>query len=921
METIATPSLYMGDRVAWLDGKLIVTDDELLAKVDRPYLSASTSKSMHSCPARMVSDRAVPSGFDLFGATEKGSAAHTVLERMYQLPPGRRDAQHAMAILTEMSKEEPQFDGDVDYAKMLGSDQVRYNQWIAAIDASYRGVFTIEAPRDVDVHSTELRLDGVEVAGVPFKGFIDRIDHLKRGGLGVVDYKGLALDTPIPTPTGWTTMGALKVGDQVLGTAGLPVNVTVKSQVHNRPCYRLTFSDHSSVVCDNVHLWTVSESKQGRLSTSTLGADELFSRFEALAVEGTPRSLSIANAAPLNLPVASTLPIDPWLLGAWLGDGKTDGASFTVGKQDADDMLTLLKQHWVGRVTVEPRSLASASLPLTVSMSAPEPDQCGMGHGSERMIRRTYVGRRDTIACAECSRLHSAATHAGVAWGVKRNPDRWNVSLRTVLSDAGFLGNKHVPVEYLRGSRDQRLALLQGLMDTDGYWNPTRIRAVLVTTRKQIADAAAELVVSLGVTPQLHARPYVNAVRPDATAYTIEFTPVGFNPFLLPRKAVQVDQFLRENHSRPRALRRVIVSMVEVESVPTQCIQVDAPDSLYLCGPLMVPTHNTGRDLAKPNPRFDDAHGDQIRLYVEGVRVMTGEKPKAGHLLYISHGTSRRVNISDADIAKTKRGFAASWDALRTAVDARNFGTKVSPLCGWCPLVNSCPTGRDAGKTDKKGGAPSAVDLGIPSLRRDGKSIPLVGHAAKWADPAAVAGSVPEPVHAAHLSSGEEPPRNTDEGANGMTDNSRPWKEAKPYEGSDIDGHLSLNSYAATAVFGLSSLAAEQLAKHGQRVGPASVKALTALLASVVLDAQDTVTNGVHDWQYGANTRLRGVLRTSLDIIPLPFGEDEEAWAKWVKRTNGFIVAVAATAIDLYDNGPVVDLAALASMAPAAAAA
>lgn len=67
--------------------------------------------------------------------------------------------------------------------------------------------------------------------------------------------KGLALDTPIPTPTGWTTMGELKVGDEVFDEAGNPTTVTYKSPVHNIPCYRVTFNDGATLITDNVHLW------------------------------------------------------------------------------------------------------------------------------------------------------------------------------------------------------------------------------------------------------------------------------------------------------------------------------------------------------------------------------------------------------------------------------------------------------------------------------------------------------------------------------------------------------------------------------------------------------------------------------------------------------------------------------------------
>lgn len=499
---LTTAAPYIGDKVAWDSTGLVVADDELLDRLDKPYLSASTSKNLHSCPARYVGDKALPGGWDLFGAPEKGTAAHTVLERLYQLPPGRRDEKHAMAILTEMIAEGPMVGDDVDYARAIGQDPVKHNRWVAAIGAAYSGIFAIEDPATVQVHTTEMRLDGVEVGGVPFKGFIDRVDIIEDGALRVVDFK-------------------------------------------------------------------------------------------------------------------------------------------------------------------------------------------------------------------------------------------------------------------------------------------------------------------------------------------------------------------------------------------------------------------TGKDKSRVNPRFDDDHGDQIRLYVEALRVKLGEKPKAGYLYYIEHGKKRRVAIADKDIKTTVRGFQAGWDTLQRSVAARRFEARTSPLCGWCSLVNSCPFARAASLVDRKGGAPEAVDLGIPEVRADGTVKPLVGSQPRWED------RVAEPVPAAHTPDEAEPPRSPDE-RDIMTSN-RPWREAKPYDGSDIDGHLSLNSYAATAVFGITTLAAEQLATHDQKVGPGTVTGLASVLATVVQRAQAQVTEGSQDWQEGSNTRLRGVLRTSLDVIPLPFGQSPEQWERWMNRTVNLMVAVSATAISLYDNGPSLDLDGLAA--------
>src|SRR5690606_14145414 len=104
--------------------------------------------------------------------------------------------------------------------------------------------------------------DGM-MAGVP-TGFGD-LDRLLGGlhpgqliivagrpGLG----KALALDTALPTPDGWTTMGEVRVGDRLLGAAGRPTTVIACSEVQRqRPCYAVTFSDGSVIVADAGHRW------------------------------------------------------------------------------------------------------------------------------------------------------------------------------------------------------------------------------------------------------------------------------------------------------------------------------------------------------------------------------------------------------------------------------------------------------------------------------------------------------------------------------------------------------------------------------------------------------------------------------------------------------------------------------------------
>ncbi len=112
-----------------------------------------------------------------------------------------------------------------------------------------------------------------------------------------------------------------------------------------------------------------------------------------------------------------------------------------------------------------------------------------------------------------------------------------NVSFTAQLRELGVVGNKHIAPGYLRAGNDQRIDLLRGLMDTDGWWNVTRRRAGFTTTDDRLAADVIELLRSLGIHPLHFAKPYVNTVRPSRTWHVIEFTPTGFNPFSLPRKA------------------------------------------------------------------------------------------------------------------------------------------------------------------------------------------------------------------------------------------------------------------------------------------------------------------------------------------------------------------------------------------------
>jgi replicative DNA helicase len=153
-----------------------------------------------------------------------------------------------------------------------------------------------------------------------------------RPGVG----KALSLDTPLPTPTGWTTMGEVAVGDELIGADGKPTRVVAVTDVmHGRPCYRVTFSDGTEIIADESHQW-LTETRASRKSAQAAAVQ--YNRYKnqrTFAAVRTTREIaetlrcatadrrlnhSVVNAQPLQGGVAE-LPVPPYTLGAWLGDG------------------------------------------------------------------------------------------------------------------------------------------------------------------------------------------------------------------------------------------------------------------------------------------------------------------------------------------------------------------------------------------------------------------------------------------------------------------------------------------------------------------------------------------------------------------------------------------------------------------------
>jgi replicative DNA helicase len=154
---------------------------------------------------------------------------------------------------------------------------------------------------------------------------------------------------------------------------------------------------------------------------------------------------------------------------------------------------------------------------------------------------------------------------------------------------------KHIPAVYLRASFIQRLALAQGLVDSDGYVdNHGAYR--FSNANKRLIDGFVELVVSLGCVPQVTCRGRrTRAGRRSRESWDV-IVPTALPLARLPRKALGARRAWKREQ-----VSRYIVDVRAVPSVPVRCVQVDSPDQLYLAGRSMIPTHNStlALDLAR----------------------------------------------------------------------------------------------------------------------------------------------------------------------------------------------------------------------------------------------------------------------------------------------------------------------------------
>jgi len=387
-----------------------------------------------------------------------------------------------------------------------------------------------------------------DITGVP-SGFID-LDRM-TSGMQAGDMIVLAarpsmgkaqpLDAKVRTLGGWKAMGDLEVGDALASVDGRASIVTGVFPQGTREVYRITFSDGRSAECCAEHLWKV--------SCRHWDAPRVMDTAKLIEMLGRKRyqdRIWIERATG-DFGHLDPLPVDPWVLGALLGDGNLTGTGSVRFSTASPQIVELMQSR--------------------------------AGEGMEV----THAGKYDyRIVRQDRGRVSGFA-------GMQPNP------LRTALEALRLSGlssdRKFIPRLYLEASKAARLDLLRGLMDTDGWverWGSAR----LSTSSRQLANDVCELVRSLGgwcsiAVKQPHFKNVAGMRVAGLPAYVCHVShPQPRELFLLSEKQARAPQ------AWARQKRLTIQSIVPTRQAPCQCISVSHPDRLYITDGDVV-THNT----------------------------------------------------------------------------------------------------------------------------------------------------------------------------------------------------------------------------------------------------------------------------------------------------------------------------------------
>ena len=409
----------------------------------------------------------------------------------------------------------------------------------------YYDVLWCEAPYYVDSFKLYIERDRkrkdrfYEPRRKTLKRISDAIQRLENDELDILFLhqpprtgKLLADSTPVFTSNGWKTHGELVVGDKVIGSDGNFTEITAvfPKDVAN---YKVTLSNGEEIFCHGNHEWTVWNRSAQRVHTYE--THEMISKLHKAETKRGKRVERNNIYLPYRQPMVGTkreFALNPYVLGAWLGDGTNTKPWITDPIEDFAIIEKVI--------------------------------MCGYP------LRKVYTHKTTGVkSYVFDSKMMKDLQNYGMCYYDKTH-------------------EKHIPIEYLTASFQQRLELLAGLLDTDGTLVKKERRYHFSTVSERLKDDFVTLIHTFGW------RACVTICKPHKSSFGIEGKRdcyvIAFNP------TFEIPCVLERKHLTEfsQAHRISIESIEPCEEIQGNCISVSNFDGLYAVGRTMQLTHNSG---------------------------------------------------------------------------------------------------------------------------------------------------------------------------------------------------------------------------------------------------------------------------------------------------------------------------------------
>lgn len=437
------------------------------------------------------------------------------------------------------------------------------------------------------------------------------IDLLLDDDVKLVTLMGIAgggkaqpLHSKILTPTGWTTMGEIKPNDLVIGQDGKSVKVVSVHPQGIKDIFKVIFSDGSSTECCEEHLWMTKtqRNRDYKKDGSVKSLKEIMGSLREVCNATVKRNHSIPMVKPIDFETVD-VPLDPYLLGALIGDG---GFSQKTVYFTTSDLEILEK--------IELRLPNSCKLTKTKDnkydyrISHKNHIQSYRQNTKFQLIspKGEFVDVKSVMEFSESNKFHYSSVYnlingkfqqlKGWKFGKKYDFDKPKKNeIIEGLKTLGLMGHKSdkkfIPNVYKYNNFNIRLEILQGLMDTDGFIDSIGKSVVYYTTSEQLAKDVQEIVWSFGgkavIANKQTQFTYKGIKKNGLPSFAVYISmPANIVPVTLKRK---LDRFVPRTKYQPT---RYIDKVEYVGKQEAQCIYIDSPDHLYITDDYIV-THNT----------------------------------------------------------------------------------------------------------------------------------------------------------------------------------------------------------------------------------------------------------------------------------------------------------------------------------------